>query len=202
MHKLFTLENKAIVITGSCRGIGKGMAKRFAEFGAKLIISSRKIDACKEVEEEINKNGGMAFSKECNISEKTQCDELIEFWENVPWSLKYNQNLYLDYLRKMNFSCVFSNITLPPQYSYFPPWSFVLRVIFKIFSHFSNRDISHFYNKYLKYHMAYGHSYPQESYFDYLKDSQFHRNPISYGSQEYIKELDSKILSENNQNFF
>ena len=79
MHKLFTLENKAIVITGSSRGIGKGMAKRFAEFGAKLIISSRKIDACKEVEEEINKNGGIAFSKECNISEKTQCDELIEF---------------------------------------------------------------------------------------------------------------------------
>ena len=79
MHELFTLENKAIVITGSSRGIGKGMAKRFAEFGAKLIISSRKIDACKEVEEEINKNGGIAFSKECNISEKTQCDELIEF---------------------------------------------------------------------------------------------------------------------------
>ena len=58
MHELFTLENKAIVITGSSRGIGKGMAKRFAEFGAKLIISSRKIDACKEVEEEIIKNGG------------------------------------------------------------------------------------------------------------------------------------------------
>ena len=56
------------------------MAKRFAEFGAKLIISSRKIDACKEVEEEIIKDGGIyAFSKECNISDKTQCDELIEF---------------------------------------------------------------------------------------------------------------------------
>ena len=49
MHKLFTLENKAIIITGSSRGIGKGMAKRFAEFGAKLIISSRKIDACKKL---------------------------------------------------------------------------------------------------------------------------------------------------------
>ena len=85
MHKLFTLENKAIVITGSSRGIGKGMAKRFAEFGAKLIISSRKIDACKEVEEEINKNGGIAFSKECNISEKTQCDELIEFCIRKVW---------------------------------------------------------------------------------------------------------------------
>ena len=79
MHELFTLKNKAIVITGSSRGIGKGMAKRFAEFGAKLIISSRKIDVCKEVEEEIIKDGGIAFSKECNISEKSQCDELIDF---------------------------------------------------------------------------------------------------------------------------
>ena len=43
MHELFSLKNKAVVITGSSRGIGKGMAKRFAEFGAKLIISSRKI---------------------------------------------------------------------------------------------------------------------------------------------------------------
>ncbi len=79
MHELFTLKNKAIVITGSSRGIGKGMAKRFAEFGAKLIISSRKIDACKVVEEEIINNGGIAFSKECNISVKSQCDDLIDF---------------------------------------------------------------------------------------------------------------------------
>ena len=58
MHELFSLKNKALVITGSSRGIGKGMAKRFSEFGAKLIISSRKIEACKEVEKEIKKNGG------------------------------------------------------------------------------------------------------------------------------------------------
>ena len=44
MHELFSLENKAVVITGSSRGIGKGMAKRFSEFGAKLIISSRKLE--------------------------------------------------------------------------------------------------------------------------------------------------------------
>ena len=56
MHELFSLKNKAVVITGSSRGIGKGMAKRFSEFGAKLIISSRKLDACRIVEEEILKN--------------------------------------------------------------------------------------------------------------------------------------------------
>ena len=79
MHELFNLKNKAVVITGSSRGIGKGMAKRFAEFGAKLIISSRKINACKEVESEIIKKGGIAFSKECNISKKNQCEDLIDF---------------------------------------------------------------------------------------------------------------------------
>ena len=79
MHELFSLKNKAVVITGSSRGIGKGMAKRFAEFGAKLIISSRKIESCKVVEKEINEIGGTAFSKECNISKKIQCEELIDF---------------------------------------------------------------------------------------------------------------------------
>ena len=79
MHELFSLKNKAIVITGSSRGIGKGMAKRFSEFGAKLIISSRKIEACKVVEKEITELGGTAFSKECNISKKNQCEELIDF---------------------------------------------------------------------------------------------------------------------------
>ncbi len=79
MHELFSLKNKAVVITGSSRGIGRGMAKRFSEFGAKLIISSRKLEACKEVEIEIIKEGGIAFSKECNISKKNQCEELIDF---------------------------------------------------------------------------------------------------------------------------
>ena len=79
MHELFSLKNKAVVITGSSRGIGKGMAKRFSEFGAKLIISSRKLEACKEVEMEIIKEGGIAFSKECNISKKNHCEELVDF---------------------------------------------------------------------------------------------------------------------------
>ena len=79
MHKLFSLKDKAVVITGSSRGIGRGIAKLFAEFGAKLIISSRKIDACLKVEKEIIDAGGIAFSKECNISNKNDCEALIDF---------------------------------------------------------------------------------------------------------------------------
>ena len=61
MHELFSLKNKAVVITGSSRGIGKGMAKRFSEFGAKLIISSRKLDACSKSRRRNNQRGRNSF---------------------------------------------------------------------------------------------------------------------------------------------
>ena len=79
MHDLFSLKDKAIVITGSSRGIGKDMAIRFSQFGGKLIISSRKIESSEKVAEQIRKEGGMAFSKTCNISDKSQCESLIDF---------------------------------------------------------------------------------------------------------------------------
>jgi NAD(P)-dependent dehydrogenase (short-subunit alcohol dehydrogenase family) len=51
---LFNLKNKSILITGSSRGIGKAIARHSALHGAKVIISSRKIDACNETASEIN----------------------------------------------------------------------------------------------------------------------------------------------------
>ena len=79
MSNFFNLKNKVAVITGSSRGIGKAIALRFSEFGAKVIISSRKIDSCKSVENEILRNGGIASSFECNISSKIACEELINY---------------------------------------------------------------------------------------------------------------------------
>ncbi len=79
MHELFDLKNKAVVITGSSRGIGKQIAQRYAQHGAKIIVSSRKVEACKEVEKAILEEGGVAFSKQCNISAREECDELIDF---------------------------------------------------------------------------------------------------------------------------
>ena len=79
MNNFFSLKNKVAVITGSSRGIGKGIAVRFSELGAKIIISSRKIDACEQVVEEITNAGGFASAFECNISNKISCQELINF---------------------------------------------------------------------------------------------------------------------------
>jgi short-subunit dehydrogenase len=55
---LFNLKNKSILITGSSRGIGKSIALHSALHGAKVIISSRKMDACIETANEINQKVG------------------------------------------------------------------------------------------------------------------------------------------------
>jgi NAD(P)-dependent dehydrogenase (short-subunit alcohol dehydrogenase family) len=77
---LFALDGKVAVITGSTRGIGKAIAQRMAEHGAKVVISSRKADACEAVAAEINaKHGaGTATAIAANISSKDAIRQLIE----------------------------------------------------------------------------------------------------------------------------
>ena len=52
---LFNLQGQVALITGSSRGIGRAIAERLAEHGAKVVISSRKQEACDEVAAVINK---------------------------------------------------------------------------------------------------------------------------------------------------
>ena len=55
---LFDLTGKSILITGSSKGIGKSIATRYAEYGAKVIISSRTSETCMATADEINSNLG------------------------------------------------------------------------------------------------------------------------------------------------
>jgi len=77
---LFDLGGKVAVITGSSRGIGKAIAERFAEHGAKVVISSRKAEPCAAVAAALNaKHGaGTAISVPANISSKDELKHLID----------------------------------------------------------------------------------------------------------------------------
>ena len=77
-NPLFDLKGKTAIITGSSRGIGKAIAIRMAQYGAKVMISSRKIDACNAVVEEIKALGGEAYAQECNIVSKEALQNLCD----------------------------------------------------------------------------------------------------------------------------
>ena len=77
--KLFDLSGKVALVTGSTKGIGEAIVHRLAEHGAKVVVSSRKADACDKVAADINKAQGkeVAVPIPCNINYKEQLQQLV-----------------------------------------------------------------------------------------------------------------------------
>jgi NAD(P)-dependent dehydrogenase (short-subunit alcohol dehydrogenase family) len=77
--RLFDLTGKVAIVTGSSRGIGLAIAAALAEHGAKVVISSRKQDACEEVAHAINAQHGegTAIAVAASISDKEALQNLV-----------------------------------------------------------------------------------------------------------------------------
>ena len=69
MAGMFDLTGRVALVTGASRGIGEAIAKAFAQQGARVVVSSRKQEACDEVAQEILAAGGEAVALACHIGD-------------------------------------------------------------------------------------------------------------------------------------
>jgi NAD(P)-dependent dehydrogenase (short-subunit alcohol dehydrogenase family) len=70
--------DKVVVITGASKGLGRAMALGFAEAGADVVVSSRKLDACEQVAAEVRAHGRRALPMRCHVGDWGQCESLID----------------------------------------------------------------------------------------------------------------------------
>ncbi|MFT7599542.1 MAG: NAD(P)-dependent dehydrogenase (short-subunit alcohol dehydrogenase family) [Acidimicrobiales bacterium] len=75
MTDLFSIEGKTAVVTGGSRGIGKMIATGYVKAGAKVFISSRKVDACTETAAELSEFG-QCISIPADLSDPAEADRL------------------------------------------------------------------------------------------------------------------------------
>ena len=78
MSSLFDLTGKVAIVTGSSKGIGRAIAERMAEHGAKVVVSSRKADVCEAVAAGIRGRGGEAAVIPCHIARKEELQKLVD----------------------------------------------------------------------------------------------------------------------------
>lgn len=74
----FRVDDKVVIVTGASKGLGRAMALGFAESGADVVVSSRKVEACEQVAEEIRALGRRALAVACHVGDWDQCASLVE----------------------------------------------------------------------------------------------------------------------------
>jgi NAD(P)-dependent dehydrogenase (short-subunit alcohol dehydrogenase family) len=72
------MEGKVVVVTGSSRGLGRAMALGFADAGADVVVSSRKLDACRPVVDEIRARGRRSIAVACHVGQWDDCAALVD----------------------------------------------------------------------------------------------------------------------------
>jgi len=72
------LAHKVAIVTGSSSGIGKAIALRFGEEGAKVVVTARRLTLCVQTVAQIKQKGGEAWAIQTDVTDESQIDRLLE----------------------------------------------------------------------------------------------------------------------------
>jgi NAD(P)-dependent dehydrogenase (short-subunit alcohol dehydrogenase family) len=77
LQRLFDMSGRVVIVTGGTRGIGRALAEGYIAAGAKVVVASRKPEACKEAEEHLRALGGDALGVPAHLGDLDDVHEIV-----------------------------------------------------------------------------------------------------------------------------
>ena len=71
------LKGKVAIVTGSSSGIGKAIALRFGQEGAKVVVAARRLQLCEQTVSQIREQSGEALAIQTDIADERQVERLM-----------------------------------------------------------------------------------------------------------------------------
>jgi NAD(P)-dependent dehydrogenase (short-subunit alcohol dehydrogenase family) len=78
LSRLFDMSGRVVIVTGGTRGIGRALAEGYVAAGARVVVASRKPEACKQTEEHLRAMGGEALGVPTHLGELPALRALVE----------------------------------------------------------------------------------------------------------------------------
>lgn len=78
LRSLFDMDGRVVIVTGGTRGIGRALAEGYVAAGARVVVASRKPDACKETEQHLQSLGGEALGVPTRLDDLDALRALVE----------------------------------------------------------------------------------------------------------------------------
>ena len=72
------MKNKVVIVTGGSSGMGKAMAKNFAQEGAKVVITGRSMERLQAAQEELEQVEGQVLCVEMDVRDPDKVQYTIE----------------------------------------------------------------------------------------------------------------------------